>query len=71
VRVPTKLGFKNPKHVADLRDQQNPAAIGKTRATTGSAGSEFDVAGLGRSAIPQPGTTTLWSCPRPEFEKQG
>ena len=37
LRMPTKLGFKNPKHIArDLRHQRRiPAATGKTRATTG------------------------------------
>ena len=40
IRIPTKLGFKNPKHViAHVRAPTTiPAATGKTRATTGSAG---------------------------------
>ena len=38
IRMPTKLGFKNPKYVVAM-EVTNPtrAAIGKTRATTGSA----------------------------------
>ena len=39
LRIPTKLGFKNPKHIAAIFvTNDNPAATGKTRATTGSAG---------------------------------
>ena len=40
IRIPTKLGFKNPKHVMEhVRSPTNiSAAIGKIRATTGSAG---------------------------------
>ena len=40
VRMPTKLGFKNPKHVMEIAviNNWNPAATGRSRATTGSAG---------------------------------
>ena len=39
LRMPTKLGFKNPKHImAIFVTNTIPAATGKTRATTGSAG---------------------------------
>ena len=39
-RMPTKLGFKNPKYVMAMARHQQliSAATGKTRATTGSAG---------------------------------
>ena len=41
VRMPTKLGFKNPKHVMEIAVTNNiSAAIGRTRATTGSAGAK-------------------------------
>ena len=41
IRMPTKLGFKNPKHVMAIAVINNdPAATGRTRATTGSAGCE-------------------------------
>ena len=41
IRIPTKLGFKNPKHVVAMAvTNDDPAAIGRTRATTGSAGAD-------------------------------
>ena len=41
VRMPTKLGFKNPKHVMEIAvTNKYSAATGKTRATTGSAASD-------------------------------
>ena len=42
VRIPTKLGFKNPKHVMEMAvtNTWNPAVTGKRRATTGSAAAE-------------------------------
>ena len=39
IRIPTKLGFKNPKHVVGLSVVNHyPGATGRTAATTGSAG---------------------------------
>ena len=60
LRVPTKLGFKNPKHIAaSTSPTPTRAAIGKTKATTGSAGSDvapprpFSMPRLRASAWPQ------------------
>ncbi len=42
LRMPTKLGYKNPKHILAMfvTNALSRAAIGKTRATTGSAAAD-------------------------------
>ena len=71
IRMPTKLGFKNPKFVThDLRHQRaSRAASGRIGATTGSAGS--DRMRRGRDAVPSrswrrrrsPGASKTRLCP--------
>jgi len=47
VRIPTKLGFKNPKHVMRWRSSTTGIpATGKRRATTGSAAARIQNHGV-------------------------
>jgi DMSO/TMAO reductase YedYZ molybdopterin-dependent catalytic subunit len=39
-RMPTKLGYKNPKHIVEIFVTNTPGGFGSTRATTGSAAPE-------------------------------
>jgi DMSO/TMAO reductase YedYZ molybdopterin-dependent catalytic subunit len=53
LRMPTKLGYKNPKHIkAIFVTNTYPGGIGKTRATTGSAAVERRLGAVDNAVAP-------------------